>query len=591
MYGFHKKVGLSDNSMRASERKNKNPSEYYNSSFQRGRPDLLWLIQKPKNPQGKGGGKAAMKVKHEDEGDGDETFNNGNLAPMNQGISENSPNLRNIRQPLMIDQGLGLPREELANVQRELQAIRQQQQVISNLLQQTRKQHEHLYRQAAAFQTLHDRHESSINAILTFLATVYNRSLEGQGGQNFANMFAGAIPPSNQGRANVVDVGDYTNLNSGSNSQPSRPFRKSPLLLQAPPSDNSAQTGSPINAADSPLQLHGSPSQLYSQQNYHYSVQAPNSTSTVFNSPLQFPPSPTVKELSEGATPSNRSSMSPQLNPTSRPAIPDPVEAQTPEANIMSMINSANAASAASFPTTSQMDFPEALTHLQNADGNSPLTPHQRSNVLQLMASETESPGISQSAGNSALSLSPEMMNTAEYSQTRDRLNLIGNSLKEQEMRVNEINNILAPLSPSGSIPGLSTTNSQLGIMGEVQSELLDIEQFLSSGDYFNDGSMGGAGGTSSDFDFGNNHGLPSFSFEASPAPAWNGNTEGMNNVTNGDTGIQSNAASPLFDANFDGLADGTAGRVEAMDSSEATSPAGTIDEERKSPGKRRRQI
>lgn len=49
MYGFHKKVGLSDNSMRASERKNKSPSEYSNPYFRRGLPDLLWLIQKPKN--------------------------------------------------------------------------------------------------------------------------------------------------------------------------------------------------------------------------------------------------------------------------------------------------------------------------------------------------------------------------------------------------------------------------------------------------------------------------------------------------------------------------------------------------------------
>ena len=49
MYGFHKKVGLSDNSMKASENKRKTPSEYYNKYFRRGRPELLWLIQKPKN--------------------------------------------------------------------------------------------------------------------------------------------------------------------------------------------------------------------------------------------------------------------------------------------------------------------------------------------------------------------------------------------------------------------------------------------------------------------------------------------------------------------------------------------------------------
>jgi heat shock transcription factor, other eukaryote len=49
MYGFHKKVGLSDNSMRASEKKSKSLSEYSNPYFRRGHPDLLWLIQKPRN--------------------------------------------------------------------------------------------------------------------------------------------------------------------------------------------------------------------------------------------------------------------------------------------------------------------------------------------------------------------------------------------------------------------------------------------------------------------------------------------------------------------------------------------------------------
>lgn len=68
MYGFHKKVGLSDNSMRASERKNKSPSEYANPYFKRGHPDLLWLIQKPKNTAGQGSksGKGNVRVKTEE---------------------------------------------------------------------------------------------------------------------------------------------------------------------------------------------------------------------------------------------------------------------------------------------------------------------------------------------------------------------------------------------------------------------------------------------------------------------------------------------------------------------------------------------
>jgi len=203
MYGFHKKVGLSDNSMRASERKNKSPSEYSNPFFKRGRPSLLWLIQKPKNPLGKGPGKGGTRVKQEDgnlDDDGEEGFDRENSAPPNHAPIENGTNMRNGRQPLLIGDGAtGLPQQDFTGLQQELQEVRHQQDIIKSMLAQVRRDHEQLYGQAAAFQNLHDRHESSINAILTFLATVYNRSLEGQGGQNFTSMFSGAIPQDSKG--------------------------------------------------------------------------------------------------------------------------------------------------------------------------------------------------------------------------------------------------------------------------------------------------------------------------------------------------------------------------------------------------------
>ena len=101
-----------------------------------------------------------------------------------------------------------LQRREMALVQNQLQEIQKQQGAISNAISRLRKDHNQLYQQAVAFQTLHDRHESSINAILTFLATVYNRSLDGQGGPNIAQMFANAIPPDQQHQGSVVDMGD-----------------------------------------------------------------------------------------------------------------------------------------------------------------------------------------------------------------------------------------------------------------------------------------------------------------------------------------------------------------------------------------------
>jgi heat shock transcription factor len=55
-----------------------------------------------------------------------------------------------------------------------------------------------LYQQAVAFQPLHNRHESSLTAIVTFVANVYNRSLVGQVPQNFARMFPNSIPLDQQ---------------------------------------------------------------------------------------------------------------------------------------------------------------------------------------------------------------------------------------------------------------------------------------------------------------------------------------------------------------------------------------------------------
>lgn len=165
MYGFHKKVGLSDNSMRASERKNKSPSEYANPYFKRGHPDLLWLIQKPKNNVSGGGsksGKGRVKTEEAEDNEGDD-YGGGDRDD-------------NSRKQLQLQGAQGfLGKEQLANVYRELQAIRQQQQIISQTINKLRREHEQLYAQAANFQEQHNRHENSINAILTFLATVYNR--------------------------------------------------------------------------------------------------------------------------------------------------------------------------------------------------------------------------------------------------------------------------------------------------------------------------------------------------------------------------------------------------------------------------------
>ena len=562
MYGFHKKVGLSDNSMRASERKNKSPSEYSNPFFKRGRPNLLWLIQKPKNPLGKGPGKGGTRVKQEDinlDEDGDEGYERENSVPPNHDPMENGTNLRGGRQPLMISDGAtGLPQQDLASLQRELQEVRHNQDVIKSMLVQVRRDHEQLHGQAQAFQNLHDRHESSINAILTFLATVYNRSLEGQGGQNFANMFSGAIPQDTQGQGNVVDVGDGDfgdQTTSNVNGQAQRPFRRQPLLLKgAPLKCSDAQTGRASTV--SPAASAGSPRQ-------RPRARAGGMQGQVVSNSMRnqaFAHSPAFEEVFD-QTPSARASQSPPLKADNEQ------EGQIPEADIMSMINTTNANST-NFPGM-RMDFPQALDHLQNADGKTPLTPNQRNDVLQLMANgSANSP---QNSNKNALTFPspPVLPNMAHYNDTNEKLKHISNHIHAQGERVNELHGLLAPLSPSGSIPGVTDAQS---FGGSGDPNLLDLDQIFNSNDYFNENING------ADLDFGSTN--SDFNFDTAAAAIQgqgDGNLQDFDCPTDGDLGEGNDL-------------------VHTTDGSEATSPAVTVvdegagENEGQSLGKRRRR-
>lgn len=497
MYGFHKKVGLSDNSMRASERKNKTPSEYSNPYFKRGRPNLLWLIHKPKNPLSKAGGRGA-RGRPEDGGldeEVEEVYDMDQPSYGNQAAVD-ATKMRQGRQPLMI--GNGGSSQDLAAVHEELQTVRKQQQMIANLLQKTRAEHEQLYGQAANFQKLHDRHESSINAILTFLATVYSRNLEGgEGGPNFGGMF-GSISQNPQEQGNVVHVGDYGDQNSQNQGN----FRKQRLLLKAPPANKARSVASSVGSPGQQTQLH---------------------------------PEGSGNSGSQEMLDSNELSPSPQTNPDAGNG--------GSEADILSLIQSSNANQP--YYTGSQMNFPEALSHLQTADGHLPLTANQRNDALRLMASTAGN--ASSDLGENALTSSMPTM--AQYQQSKERLDQLSNALKEQDTKVNQLSNTLAPLSPSGSIPGMSDVASY-GDPGA--NDVLDLDQIFNSGDYFNENAGG-------DFSLGNNDPLPDFNFDTDDAKV---------------------DGAPFL---FDGAADeddreGSA--VETVNSSEtAPSPAKTVDE------------
>ena len=497
MYGFHKKVGLSDNSMRASERKNKSPSEYSNPYFRRGHPQLLWLIQKPKNTTStKGKGRKGGSEQNED--DAEEYMEE--MANIDHRVHP--------RMQLAIDQGeTALSTEKFQSVQRELAAIRRQQQQIANMMTQLKREHEQLYGQAANFQDQHTRHENSINAILTFLATVYNRSLNGnEGASGMTGLFANSMPhDANQG--NVVDVGDY-NFDGLNNETFGKPYKKQPLLLQGPPS-NRATSVSPNTSADA-----------YSPRMTRRSSQALRQSDT---------PQASVEEVFD----SNAST----------PISPRQHNRQPSQADIMSVIQNSNARSTPSTPA----DFTNVLNSLENNGGNTPLTQSQRANVLRLM---NDSAG--QGGNNALVNATPPAMPT-EYSRNLQRSRADIESLArlqaEQDKSVQNLTELLQPLSPTGSIPGIHDGQN-------LPPPPLDIDNFLNQ-DYFNDFPSDGAG----NYDFSGASNGANMNMNFNDLPTGDDDELFADVPANGDNEVK-----------YEGFPEGT-GRVESIASSEATTP------------------
>ncbi|KAI9671171.1 MAG: stress-responsive transcription factor hsf1 [Caeruleum heppii] len=531
MYGFHKKVGLSDNSMRASERKNKSPSEYHNPYFRRGHPDLLWLINKPKNP----GGVTHARGKQADSApdESPHVVPNAGSKERTVATSRGQSGPATGRTPATESP---LPEQDMTDVQRQLLTIQQQQKAISNAINRLRRDHNQIYEQAAAFQSMHDRHESSINAILTFLATVYNRSLEGHQGGNFSNMLSNAIPQDAQGQRNMVGVMDYPG--QGSPSMPR--FKKQSLLLGPPPTGQDhntsrASTLSPGSVTGSGPPQSGRPSVSHV------------STRSRARSPGAAQP---VEELFDAQTPAAASgspSMAAQGTDQSSSST-----GQMPQRDILSMINSTNAVSGNG--SAGPFDFPGALTHAQSANGNSPLTPQQRDDMLQMIVQDSNGGN----GGNNALmtSSAPPVPDLTRLDQNRAELDRLFKMQNEQAANMASLKSLIEPLSPSGSIPGLEGGQYYANVGSEAPGPL-ELDQFLDSGDYFTNPDQGdltwsGDGAFNEDINF---------------------NLDGSNDVAG--------AGDP----------EGSGGRViETVNSSEAASPVQATEADGGSPSRKRRR-
>ena len=528
MYGFHKRVDIADGSLRQSESARKGqkpPSMYSHPYFRRNRPDLLWLIQKP---TGKSSAKRKRDGTVKGEGDSDDERQ---YSPGPDGRP--SGELGNVGA-----NGLAqMPRTEMAVVRSELKKLQQQQTMISRMINQLKEQNEHFYRQATAFQQLHDRHENSINAILTFLATFYNRSLEGSGGQNAVNMFGNQTQNGQQQQQGSV-VEEYVDAADPNNQQLQRYNKRPQLLLGAPNVLNSGAV-TPISGRQSTSPPEGNSPQLKR-----------DSAGTL---------------QTESATPGRATS-------TASPMIKD--DADTPNylnsvpdnTQVMSYINSANATSASN-DSTPAFDLSQLGDYSNSAGG---LTPQQRSNMLAMINQHS---GGGSNENNALTSPNaPNMQHHMDHiKQNREQIEALSAMQASNNQSIQNIQDRIGQFSPGATF---STDDANGNIPDFIMDDLLH--------------------GTVSDSDFNN------FDFQAAAEqtnPDWNEDYFGEvgGDVGGADDMFQTKdgeAASPasLGGLVTDHLAPGT---VESLQSSEAPSPAvgeaGEGDGEEETPNKRRR--
>lgn len=403
MYGFSKRPSIHAHSMKAAERKVKEPPIWSHKYFQKGREDLLYLIQKPPNKNSTG---KRRRVAEAEQGDSDDDAKADPKAATASRSTNSDP------QDLVT-----LPRSEVKMLREEIQRLQQQQGMISRMIAQLTQKNEQFNQQASNFQNLHDRHENSINAILTFLATFYNRSLEA--GVDLNNMF-GNLPQREQ-QGTVVDVGD-SDFGDGRN-----PTRLANNLVQRYRAPQLLLENSPAPASARP--------------------------STV-PPPSRFSTSPAVDEQwKPGPTPTK----SEQPAWTNMQGDPSQAEAIQPldSPEMLSLINAANA----NTPSDSfnDIDFSSVLNHAQHANGKQPLTPGQRRDMLNLIASQGHASTSQPGANNALMNPNPPPMPSLEQrTDTQEKLSQLTQMQRLQDAKVQQLAGRLSPLSPTGNIPGLN---------------------------------------------------------------------------------------------------------------------------------------
>ena len=431
MYGFHKTVNITDGSLRQSEKARKGvkpPSMYWHPYFRKNRPDLLWLIQKPS---------AKSSAKRKRDGSSKEVYNSDDDRPF-------SP-LPDRRHDLSISGGsqdlIQLPRGELSALRSELQKLQTHQVLISQMINHLKEQNDQFYRQAAAFQVLHDRHENSINAILTFLATFYNKSMEGHGAQNLVNMFSDAAAQGKQG--GVVEEFNDMMPAAGNNQQLTRYSRRGPLLL--PPGWNARAQQANDNTDPTSARTSHSPPHEDGMPGISSRVERQGS-------------------IGQADTPTS------DYGGHSKDHMMNLIH------NANANVNASHARATAGRPGDS-WEFSNLVDQFARQNGGGNLSPQQLDNVRSSLSQN--------SAGDAAvLTTRTSGFDGAQLHESRTLLGQLEAYQKSQDAQIADMQKRLEPLSPRGVVPSLSPravipSLSPAGPADPQPSDPYDLNNFL----------------------------------------------------------------------------------------------------------------
>jgi heat shock transcription factor len=448
MYGFHKRVGLSDNSMRASERKNKSPSEYSNPYFRRGHPNLLWLINKPKS------GSKAKKGAKGVEGDNDSEDEAANEEVLTSGLG---PSAAQPPRSLPAGESQAAPKKEMTLIREELSKVRDQQKLILGAINRLQRNNTELYNQALMFQSQHDRHQNSINAILNFLANVFRKTLEDQGGSQNVSDIISMITNQNQQSAqhgSVFELGDYIQQNHNSYGTP----KKARGLLPAPHQTNRAQT---VRSSSTPSRSTPS-STAYQPANHHnHNPEMGHVTELHDNSPSDTT-SPNLRQELEANPEERMMSLINEHNKHNNGHgmdIPDAADLVASAAQRNKLVNfmagqSSAAPSARSTPAPTPVSATPVPAPAQIPTSNS----HMAMPTMSTSASVSPPPVDSNPPPSLSPIMGPPMAPPSinEISSNQIDLDQLQRLQSEQDAKISELGSMLGPLSPSGHVPGLS---------------------------------------------------------------------------------------------------------------------------------------